>query len=308
MSGGGETPTLHALLVGINRYLPARTPGTAYPSLTGSVRDVQEMARYLVEDLGVPEENVRRLTASTSWHGEEPSEPPEDRPSAANLRRELERLQKLAKPGVQLLLHYSGHGARSPTQLPEVKGPGAHDECLVPYDARNPETPLVRDYELSYLLRDLVERGAFVTLILDCCHSGGALRSGALARGLRHVDRERRPPFVEVDDPEALARAWTIWRRQPPGPGGGGPLRGVALGRAPLELRRGYVALAACLPTQVAYEQARLGGASMGALTFHLLEALRAAGPGTTWRGVYDRIAGRLHRERWSPTPWIEGE
>src|SRR5262245_59663240 len=161
----------HALLVGIDRYLPGQ-PGTmTYPTLAGCVNDVDRVAAFLHARWKLPFEEMIRLTSTDAG----PPEPAEKRPTYENLVAAFAELLRRAGPGDRVLIHYSGHGGRTPTAYPEVKGDGGLDESLVPYDA-NAGARHLRDVELNCLLHRMADKGLIVTAVLDCCHSGGATR------------------------------------------------------------------------------------------------------------------------------------
>ena len=106
------TPRLHALLIGVNCYLPNTLPGGGtYPSLRGCVRDIQTVAGFLHTRLGVPDAQVRLLTATDNGAGK-PAEPSEAQPTYENMVRAFRDLTGRAKPGDQVYIHYSGHGGR----------------------------------------------------------------------------------------------------------------------------------------------------------------------------------------------------
>lgn len=69
-------------------------------------------------------------------------------------------------------IHYSGHGGRTPTLIPDLKGEKGTDESIVPTDIGLPEGQYLRDIELAKLLQDMVDKGLIVTIVLDSCHSG----------------------------------------------------------------------------------------------------------------------------------------
>ena len=73
-------------------------------------------------------------------------------------------------------VHYSGSGARATTIFGELKKDGtAENHSLVPSDITHGGKYL-RDLELGALLPDIVAKEAALTVVLDCCHSGGAVR------------------------------------------------------------------------------------------------------------------------------------
>lgn len=322
MSRAAE-PVLHALLVGVDKYLPNDLPdGVFYPCLEACVADVEAMESYLLRGLGVPGERIEKLTASEVLLPE-PPEPPERRPTYANLTAALFRLEERARPGEQALVHYSGHGGRAPTHLPKEKGERGLDECLVPYDIRDPETQYLRDVEIDAWLRRMRERGVFVTLVLDCCHSGGATRTGDRwwrARGVDEVDCTVRPALSRLASREEMVAAWreggdvqVAWDAVPRtraawNGSGAGALRHARLPEGRRRLHpRGYAALAACRPCEKAMELP-FDGRLSGALTHYLLEALRQVGPRPTYEHLRQVLVARIHGRIRSQTPLLEGE
>src|SRR5215212_1733831 len=106
----------HALLIGINHYLPNELPdGLYYKSLLGCVQDVYRVEAFLRRDLGIPPEKITRLTSSTPVDGAEPPEPPSQWPTYGNIVNAFNRLANVAQPGDQVFIHYSGHGGRAST-------------------------------------------------------------------------------------------------------------------------------------------------------------------------------------------------
>ena len=168
-----EQPTLHALLIAADCYLPNRLPEGSYHNLGGCVRDVQLVEDFLRERLHLKEDRLIKLTSTNVGTGA-PPEPPERRPTYENIIAAFKDLTQKADPGDHVYVHYSGHGGRTPTLLPEVKGEGGIDEALVPIDIGNSTARYVRDVEIAKLLQDMVTKGLRVTMVLDSCHSGGA--------------------------------------------------------------------------------------------------------------------------------------
>ena len=199
-----DQPTLHALLIAADCYLPNHLPEGSYLNLGGCVRDVQLIEDFLRNRLLLKEDRLIKLT-STNVGTSAPAEPPERRPTYENIIAAFKDLTQKADPGDHLYIHYSGHGGRTPTLLPKVKGEGGIDEALVPIDIGNSTARYLRDIELAKLLQDTITKGLRVTMVLDSCHSGGATRGPDSAiRGVAFIDRTERPSESLVGSPEEL--------------------------------------------------------------------------------------------------------
>lgn len=299
MSGEGDAPPLRALLIGIDRYLPPRQPTMPrYGHLYGCVRDVERMARWLERGLGVPQHRIECLVA---LHGTPapPSERRREWPSYEGLVAAFERLIDQAEPGEHLWIHYSGHGGRVPTLVPERKGPLGLDECLVPWDIGDPNARYLRDVELAVLLERLERTGAFVTLVIDCCHAGGTARRGWRVRGVDTVDRTPRPAESLVASSQRLAEAE--------------PRPKIAWRHAELPAGRpfdptGYVLLAACRPGERTVEEQCDDGEPGGAFTRSLLRSLGAMDRGATYAQLVAAVGADVTSRFPGQTPVIEGE
>lgn len=281
---------LHALLIGIDHYLPPSSPEAfSFSDLGGAVRDIERMTGYLQEVLDVPDTHIRRLTSSIFFPTPEPN-----LPTYGNLLRAFEDLIERVQADDQVYIHYSGHGGRVPTALPADKGERGLDETLVPYDIADPRNRYLRDVELHALLARLAARGPWVTVVLDCCHAGGASRfqhgAGDLrVRGRGRVDTTERPTASNLGDWTDLA---TRWRR--------------SLVRGPAALER-CVILSACRASEEARER-RIDGELSGLLTHHWLDSLLRAGPHTTYRQLHQRMLGQIQGLIHTQTPQLEGD
>src|SRR5262245_27860687 len=261
----GGAAKLYALLIGINCYLPNKLSEGSYPSLSGCVRDITHIEDFLKLRLNLPYEQIVKLTASTG-DGDKPTEPPEQWPTYRNMVAAFTRITEIAEPGDQVYIHYSGHGGRTPTMVPELKGPDAHDEALVPTDIGAPDGQYLRDIELAKLFQTMVNKGLIVAVVLDSCHSGGAVRGVEVAvRGVDTIDTTPRPNESLVATYDVLAETWrTLTSAE---------ARNVQSGSGWLPEPKGYVLLTACRPSELAYEYAFDGKERNGALTYWLLKA-----------------------------------
>lgn len=294
-----DQPTLHALLIGINYYIPNQFPLGNYKTLHGCVADVLRAEAFLRERLRVPAANIRKLTSTIPLAGSEPPEPPEQRPTYANIVAELLALGDTARADDQVYIHYSGHGGRAATWWKHLKGESGLDETIVPMDIGTPDGRYLRDIELAHLLGRLVQRGMLVTVVLDSCHSGGMPRSmGDEFRGGSFIDLSPRPVEQSLagSDDELIVS----YRK--------GSKRSAELSSGWLPEPEGYVLLAACRPSEKACESIFEGTSPNGALSYFLFDALKDLPPGTTYRQLHGQLLGRVHSRYGGQTPVIEGE
>ena len=291
---------LHALLIGIDAYpaLEASPAGTSavdtYCSLQGSVRDVERMRAFLQNDLRVPSRRIHMLRAP-----DPPCAASQDLPTYEAMVAGWQHLCAAARSGDQVLVHFSGHGGRVPALAPQIKANGL-DETLVPTNVAEPSARHLRDLEIAELLREMVDKGLFVTLVLDCCHAGGITRTGPTPRGGARVDTTARPTASRVATKAALAENW---RRT-----ASATSRDALVHSGWLPNPRGYVLLAACRAHELAYEQWFPGVGKAGALTHWLLEALRVMSSETSYRQLHQRVAAQVRSQLEVQTPQIEGD
>jgi hypothetical protein len=166
----------YALLIGIDCYLPNRLPdGTSYRNLTGCVQDILRVEEFLLVSYKLSGDHIIKLTSSNNDKGE-PSETHEQWPTRRNIVLAFQKLTSIAKPGDQIYIHYSGHGGRvrTPVRFRALKGSSGVDEVLIPMDIGDSEEHYLRDFEIAFLLREMVEKQLLVTMVMDCCHSVSA--------------------------------------------------------------------------------------------------------------------------------------
>jgi hypothetical protein len=194
----GEAQTRRAVLVGINKYHPAveaASPGTepngevkeavakrrdtpksrgSYPDLDGCLNDVDAMHDVLIARYGFLPENVTVLRDSEATR----------EGIFAAIRKNL--IESVSS-GDEVVFFYAGHGSQVTNS--KSSEPDKKDETIVPADAFY-GTPDIRDKELRKILNEVLDRGALLTAIFDCCHSG------SIARGLPAMEKIR---FLEPD-------------------------------------------------------------------------------------------------------------
>jgi hypothetical protein len=165
----------YALLVGCTKY-------SGIASLDGPVNDVRLMSQLLTQRFGFQQSDLHVLAG---W--------PDDvkrRPTYANIVAGFDDLIRKAGPDVQIVILLSGHGSQVPvpksqTNLldPGNPEPDGMDEVFLPSDVGKWKDGKVEncitDNQLSDSLKKMADKGAFVWLICDCCHSGTLSKSGA---------------------------------------------------------------------------------------------------------------------------------
>lgn len=182
-----------------------------------------------------------------------------------------------------VFFHFSGHGSQelAPDEFQRFE-PDGLNETLVCYDSRLAGQWDLADKEVALLLREIADRKAQITVVLDCCHSGSGTREATdLQFRSRHIPPrpKRRPldsylftlPQLEKEtgklDPEAHPAGWGTWR-------GGAE----------------HVLLAACRDNEKAKEWF-VDGRQSGVFTHYLLDTLRRGRGEVTYRDVFQRAS-----------------
>jgi hypothetical protein len=305
---------LYSLLIGIDCYLPNRLPGGYYyASLGGCVRDINHVEEFLQRKIGIPPQFIFKLTSTNSGQPK-PVESQDRWPTYENMVDKFKQLTTIAQPGDQVYIHYSGHGGRTTTIYPDLKGTNGFDEALVPMDIGNSEARYLRDVEIAQMLKTMVDKGLIITIVLDSCHSGGATRGrgGGVPRRatpnpeltsvnvVNFVDTTDRPVDSLVASLEILKSTWCSLP--------GGTARGLKPASGWLLEPQGYTLLAACRSSESAYEFPFDGVENNGALTYWLLDSLKQIGPGLTYKIIHDRILAKVHSQFQEQTPQLQGE
>ncbi len=293
ISGAGK----RALLIGIDHYphLQAFCHANGMPNdcqLAGCVTDAELMAGILRDKFGFAPANITLLRN-------------EDATQAAILAA-LQNLVDAAQPDDVVVFHYSGHGSQA---VPLIAGSESDnlDETIVPSDSGRGAMPNrdIRDNQIHDWLVKLTAKTPYVTLIVDSCHSGSIARDLFGGAG-RWVAADLRPPSAE-----AVVAAQAV--QAPPAPAG--PQAGqsaVAAGSRDLgpsgwlPLGSKYVLFAGCLDEEKSNEYPH-DSTTNGALTYFLSRQLLQAGPGTTYRDVYEPAATQVTAKYAHQHPQMEG-
>ncbi|MBI4515277.1 MAG: caspase family protein [Deltaproteobacteria bacterium] len=263
-----------ALLIGINRY---RIPGS---DLRGCVNDVKNMRSVLMQYYGFASKDISVLTDLAA--------------TTKAIEAGIYKLVAGARAGDVLLLHYSGHGSN----VPDKDGDEAdhRDEILCPTDL-DWKNPLEDDWLRKTF--DRLRPGVSLTVIMDCCHSGTNTRA-------------LNPPDTPVVE-RFLPCPWDLVASE-----SGRALRGKLRGtlRSSTRAKRKKkdvvnanipeVLVSGCRDTQTSAD-ARINGSFNGALTYYLVEAIKASGGALSYRELHQHGAALLKKNGFSQVPQLEG-
>ncbi|MGK7948284.1 MAG: caspase family protein [Xenococcaceae cyanobacterium] len=291
------TNNFYALLIGIDRYERNRY----YKDLKGCVRDIDLVDEYVRNTLKVPTEQIWKLTSpfeETSILSEIRSARQEVKPTYANIVQAFKEITDKARSQEQVYIHYSGHGGRAVTIYPELEGEQRQDEGIVPMDIGSSDGRYLRDVEIATLLKRLTDKGCIVTVIFDSCHSGGATRGDCAIRGNENnlVDTTARSKDSLVASRAELLDNWRILTQADPS---------LSSGWLP---NKDYVFLAACRPTEYAYEYAVNGGERNGALTYWMMDTLTSSTSLLTYKSLYNRVQGMIQSKFPQQLPMLIGD
>ena len=291
----------YALLIGINYYESIETYPQLYKNLGGCVRDIDLVNSYLTETLKVPQKQIWKLTAPVEESNELSlfrSTQGDILPTYENIVKAFAEITAVATQGDQVYIHYSGHGGRAITIYPELEGEGREDESIVPMDIASDHGRYLRDVEITTLLKRLTDRGCITTVIFDSCHSGGATRGDCAIRGNENNIVDSTPKSQEslVASREELIENWQILTQADP-----------ELSAGWLPNANDYVFLAACRPSEYAYEYAVNGGQRNGALTYWTIDTLTSSTSVLTYKSLYSRLKGMIQSKFPQQSPMLMG-
>ena len=161
-----------ALVIGNEDYSSFQMDLNTDTNVDFATIDARTFKKYLINTLGVPNENITLLVNAT----------------AGQMKQSIARLSAIAEAyegEAKLIFYYAGHG------LPKED---THDPYLIPVDVSS--TNLDYALKLEDVFNKLTEhKSERVTVFLDACFSGGARNQGLVAaRGIRIKPKS---PFVE---------------------------------------------------------------------------------------------------------------
>eukprot|EP00923_Selenidium_pygospionis_P017325 GHVN01030425.1.p1 GENE.GHVN01030425.1~~GHVN01030425.1.p1 ORF type:complete len:456 (+),score=106.02 GHVN01030425.1:39-1370(+) len=153
-----------SLLIGINYF-------GQKGELKGCITDVERM-RVFLRTNGFPDTHEQHvLTDQPAGTYDNEKWVHHAQPTKKNILESIQWLVGTATVGDSLFFHFSGHGVRVPDENGDEED--GFDESIVPVDYR--EEGVIIDDLLNVLLVQDIPRGARLTVIMDCCHSGSAL-------------------------------------------------------------------------------------------------------------------------------------
>ncbi|KAI0551845.1 caspase domain-containing protein [Xylaria curta] len=260
-----------ALLIGIDHY-----NSSTVPDLSGCLKDVDLMATYLEKLVGIS--NITKLTSPSTLHTQASSSSSARLPTYKNVVAALKELAAKAQKDDFVYIHFSGHGSRLPTKFPKTNC-NNEDECLVlvreDLSGSRGLVDNLRDVEFAYLLKQIANKGATITIVMDCCHSGGASRDmplgqncePSITRGVESLPEDAlvaRSPISRLSVLEPFRTNHTA-----------GSVRGASVVPHWLTSFQGVEFLAACRANQKAQEIQHGDRAYRGLLTECLLSVLQ---------------------------------
>jgi hypothetical protein len=268
---------VYCLLVGIDAYgPPVNVP------LQGCRNDMRHLEQYLRGRLGDAASIVTLTDDQATREG-----------VVSGFRSHLAQAGK----GDIVLFAYSGHGSQELPGSEFAFGDASGKiQNLLLFDAGHDTGgqfvwPLA-DKELGLLLDEVVERGAHVVAMLDCCHSGDGTRDAFV------TVRQWNP--ASARDADAAVQTAIDKLKGPR------PLDGFLDGTLQHFQTRsstGHVALTACQSSELAKELI-VGDEHRGAFTATMIEVLETVGSKADYRSVVAAVRSRLERtvERQRPS------
>lgn len=294
MAEEGSKPTHWAVLIGVGLTLarPDTDQGCQDTireiSLKGAVQDAVAVNAYLKGSMSAVDITLYTATRSPDDVSIGAIEAPELLPTIDNVISSFKRILESARPGNSVYIHYSGHGTYG--------GPdGAVALTLIhpsSFEARYLYGTVLRN-----AIHRMLERGLVVTLVLDCCFSGGVLRTDQTQENIRYIKYDPaidakstyKDPFNNSED----------------------KLRGADINLPTLLDPDGYTIIAACGPQELAFELQVDGGTRMGALSYFLVDSLtrlRKSGVYISHQTLYQHIRARFHANYAQQTPMLYGK
>ncbi len=320
-------PAKRALLIGIRIYpfIPEQFGGP----LAGCHNDVARMREVLLEQ-GFPAGNIRVLVDVMEQGCECPfcrAERPRSAggtggggqlamPTREGIGSAVRELVAATGADDVVAVYYSGHGS-------ELAGRGLYAgqrfQTIVPHDSGrgSQQNRDIADREIEGWIRAFDRRTPYLTLIFDCCHSGGMadLRGAAGPAGARKVkadERQEDPAFAPELREIRKGGVGQSGEGSEPAAGERAPDAGDGSLRGPTGWLRGTGRSAIVLSASAAKElscETVAEGRKQGLFTAHLCRVLGGLDvAGLTWASVFPEIAEGVTAENLSQHPRREGD
>lgn len=314
-----EAENRWAVLIGASDYASDESGASRnWTSLEGPRNDVSLMYSTLKAD-GISSGNIRVLADTLERSAYDIRPVSHGLPVRDEILKSLDWLLQETAEGDQVLIYYSGHGAFVPEREDKEGGlteDDGLDEILVPlgaglWDRETESVPgQILDDELGERVRAILDKGVFVWLVVDACHSGTVVRSAGetdtVARRLDPV-QDLGVPQDAIDAARWRAASATQTRSS-----------GVSTRQSTFETLSnrgaGFVAFYAAPPALEAIEKPVPKGAALaerrrhGVMTWNLVQALRSSGATD-----YATLARQVRAGSWEwgaevPLPQFEGD
>lgn len=303
-----------ALCIGINYA------GTD-AELRGSVNDVLNMVRVLVNFLGFKRKNILAMIDEYP-SGEEVRSDDENytRPTKENMMEALSWLVQDVQPGDVVLFYYCGHGTSVPEALPRA-GTDKLDDAIVPADWDQfdwgivPYRLITDDVLHQYFSK--IPGGTQLAVIMDCCVTGTFLDLPLRVDGeFPDREEENRPPCQgDAMDVVYDCSAWlqnqhvrALPRRlphEPKAPIWGRMVRFFANRDAPaLDEGVAVFAITASRQKQTSLD-ASLEGVSQGVLSYSMQMALELLNYKCTYLELFEKMNDISKRLRVEVMPYM---
>jgi len=245
-----------ALIIGIDTYEETQqTPAafanrgaeerSGWKNLKGCVNDARSMKQLVMARYGFMEQNIDTLMNRQATH--------------ESILNSINTLIGECQPqaGDVVLIYYAGHGSQVKNSR-SYDGTG-QDQTMVPSDLWD-----IRNKELAPLFNRFLDKGVTLTLIYDCCHSGGIARGNSLP--VEYITRQAPPLNFDANDDS----------------------------KSPNIEERGALVFSAAQRDQTAKEAVDADGISHGAFTLALIRAINSASTNESAMMIFTRIVANL--------------
>lgn len=287
--GGNAEPAVRALLVGVSKYsrINANT-------LNGPPNDVELVSHLLQKKFRIKKQDILILSEGRAK---------DKLPTFANIEREFATLAQDVKPGDQVVILLSGHGSQLSDDSGDEPDDGK-DEVFLTRDTHEPSKKVIANLVTDDLLRKWLDairdKGAFVFLIGDTCHSGTISRGDAdVARVVDLIELADERKAVELPSKSQLGAANSRAKKDILVDFGEETSFNVARGE--------LVVLSATHPNERTYES-KFGGKTYGWLTWTMCQVLANESHLPTYRELAQKIVWQYQQNGWKrPHPLLEG-